>query len=90
MLNVEPPSNLDLLVHSLQLCGRRWPLGRMFSHPSVDIADGLGRLHKVVQAAIAEREIGGRPNSLPPQFFDLQYLHLDIDKDLTIWAEGSA
>jgi hypothetical protein len=48
-----------------------------------------GRLEKVLRAALIERQVTMiQFSSLPPQFFDLQYSHLDIDKVLEVWAES--
>ena len=71
---MEIPRNLDLLIYSLRVCGQRWNLAR--------------RLEKVLRTAAAEREVTIKLTTLPPQFFDLQYSHLDIDKVLEVWAEG--
>lgn len=74
LISVETPRNVDLLIYSLRVCGQRWNLAR--------------RLERVLRQAAAEREITISLTTLPPQFFDLQYSHLDIDKLLEVWAEG--
>ncbi|CRG89095.1 Zinc finger transcription factor YRR1 [Talaromyces islandicus] len=71
---VETPRNIDLLMYSLRVCGQRWNLAR--------------RLEKVLRAACAERQVTINFSALPPQFFDLQYSHLDIDKVLEVWADS--
>ena len=43
----------------------------------------------MLRAALVERQVTMiQFSSLPPQFFDLQYSHLDIDKVLEVWAES--
>ncbi|KAF2867810.1 hypothetical protein BDV95DRAFT_162291 [Massariosphaeria phaeospora] len=74
LLDVQIPQNLDLLVHSLKICGLRWPYAR--------------RLEKVIRTATADHALPSTMSSLPVQFHDLQYSCLDIDEALRVWAEG--
>lgn len=48
-----------------------------------------GNLEKVLRMAIAEHSVPLAAVSLPPQFYDMQYVALDIYEALRVWAETS-
>jgi Fungal specific transcription factor domain len=79
----------DLLMHALNMCGRRWPLSR--------------RLDIVLRAALVEDSYsqtstnsqsnpqGVRINPVPPlpkEFYDLRSSGLDVDEVLSEWVDG--
>ena len=49
----------------------------------------IGNLEKVLRMAIAEHNVPLAAVSLPPQFYDMQYVALDIYEALRVWAETS-
>lgn len=69
------PANLNILLHAYSICQKRWHLAR--------------NLEKVLRTAIAEHNVPLAAVSLPPQFYDMQYVALDIYEALRIWAETS-
>lgn len=64
--------NFDILMHGVNMCGRRWPYAR--------------RLDIVLRAAIIEVDTG-TTTSLPAEFWDLTQSHLDISETLKKWVE---
>ena len=73
-LKVKIPRNFDLLVYNLKTCGLRWSFAR--------------RLEAVLGTATADRNFPPAMSSLPVEFHDLQYSHIDIDEALRVWAES--
>ena len=69
------PARFDLLMHALNMCGRRWPIAR--------------RLDIVLRAAIVELDSGGGP-AVPAPFWDLRQSALDIDDALRQWVKQLA
>lgn len=69
------PANLNILLHAYSICQKRWHLAR--------------NLEEVLRTAIAEHNVPLAAVSLPPQFYDMQYVALDIYEALRIWAETS-
>ena len=69
------PANFDVLMHALNMCGRRWPLAR--------------RLEIVLRAAI-DRMDSETPSVVPSQFWDLRHSSLDIDDVLRKWVRDFA
>lgn len=76
-------TGFDLLMHALNMCGRRWPLSR--------------RLDIVLRAALVEesQDLAGVPHgapgsvpALPREFYDLNRSGLEIDDALAEWVEG--
>lgn len=73
-VNAELPRNLQVLVHALHICGKRWELAR--------------RYETILKTAAAEHRVPVVMSSLPQQFFDPQVSTLDIDEALRMAAEG--
>jgi hypothetical protein len=68
---------LDVYLHALEVCGRRWPYAL--------------RLSDAITTAI--QQVKGEPiihqsGKLPVQFWDPQYLSLDLDEALRCWSEN--
>ena len=86
------PVNLDILLHAFSICKTRWHLARKFpdgfSHPNYLLMES-DNLEKVLRTAIAENNIPLAAVSLPRQFYDMQYVALDIYEALRVWAETS-
>lgn len=61
----------DMLMHGLNMCGRRWPLAR--------------RLDIVLRAAIVEVD-SGVPSGLPEEFWDLKESGLDMSEVMKKWV----
>ena len=61
----------DMLMHGLNMCGRRWPLAR--------------RLDIVLRAAIVEVD-SGISSGLPEQFWDLKESGLDMSEAMKKWV----
>ncbi|KAK1687511.1 hypothetical protein BDP55DRAFT_630703 [Colletotrichum godetiae] len=74
VLGLGPPNKVWLLIYGLRICGQRWPLAR--------------QLLKVLEAAAGTEGYGGVGGlkALPGEFWDLQYLSLDIYEALRVWA----
>lgn len=82
----------DLLMHALNMCGRRWPLARRLdivlraalvedSHTRTDPASGPR----------SENSGATTPTPVPPlpkEFYDLRLSSLDVDDVLSEWVEG--
>ena len=65
------PAGFDVLMHAINMCGRRWPLAR--------------RLDIVLRAALVEAD-SPSTMPLPAQFFDLNLSALEIDDILKQWV----
>lgn len=87
------PANLNILLHAYGICQKRWHLARTSSDVSFSLANSLltesGNLEKVLRMAIAEHSVPLAAVSLPSQFYDMQYVALDIYQALRVWAETS-
>ena len=87
------PENLNILLHAYSICQKRWHLARKYSDVSFTLENCLltktGNLEKVLRMAIAEHNVPLAAVSLPPQFYDMQYVALDIYEALRVWAETS-
>lgn len=68
--------SFDVLMHGLNMCGRRWPLAR--------------RHDIVLRAAIMEIDSHGigAQTSLPTEFWDLRKSALDIDDAMKRWIQS--
>ena len=67
---------MDAYEKALQICGQRWPFAR--------------RLGNVITTAMDElnhRTVVNPLGPLPVQFWDPQYLSLDVDEALRCWAD---
>lgn len=72
----------DWLMHSINMCGRRWAVAR--------------RHDIVLRAAIAELDWAsaantgtkGVPAQVPANFWDVRKTHLDISEELKEWVDG--
>ncbi|KAK5093142.1 hypothetical protein LTR70_004923 [Exophiala xenobiotica] len=64
-------SAFDILMHGINMCGRRWPLAR--------------RIDIVLRAAIVEVDTGV-PCGLPEEFWDLKQSGLDISESMKRWV----
>lgn len=73
-VNAELPRNLQVLVHALHICAKRWDLAQ--------------RYETILKTAAAEHRMPVVMSSLPQQFFDPQFSTLDIDETLRAAAEG--
>ena len=87
------PANLNILLHAYSICRKRWHLARKSPSASFESEEHLlthpGNLEKVLRTAIAEHNVPLAAVSLPPQFYDMQYVALDIYEALRNWAETS-
>lgn len=63
--------SFDVLMHGINMCGRRWPLAR--------------RIDIVLRAAIVEVDTGV-PSGLPKEFWDLKQSGLDISESMKKWV----
>ena len=54
-----------------------------------DLLTETDNLRKVLETAIAEHNVPLAAVSLPPEFYDMQYVALDIYEALRVWAETS-
>ncbi|KAK5954606.1 hypothetical protein OHC33_004328 [Knufia fluminis] len=61
----------DLLMHGINMCGRRWPLAR--------------RIDIVLRAAIVEADTG-LSSGLPEEFWDLKQSEHDISESMKRWV----
>lgn len=87
------PVNLNVLLHAYSICQNRWHLARkcldVSSAPAKNLLTESGNLEKVLRMAIAEHNVPLTAVSLPAQFYDMQYVALDIYEALRVWAETS-
>jgi hypothetical protein len=72
-MNQARESMFDTLMHSINMCGRRWEVAR--------------RCDIVLRAAINEVDTGVK-SSLPKNFWDLKKSHLDISEELKEWVHS--
>jgi len=63
-------ASFDILMHSLNMCGRRWPIAR--------------RADLVLRAAVLEVDTG-MSTPLPAVFWDLRKSHLEISEETKEW-----
>lgn len=61
----------DVVMHGINMCGRRWPLAR--------------RIDIILRAAIVELDTGV-PSGLPSEFWDLKQSGLDISEAMKQWV----
>lgn len=69
------PQNLSVLLRAYSICRKRWHLAY--------------KLEKVLRTAVAEHDVPLAAVSLPRQFYDMQYVALDIFEAVRAWAEAS-
>ena len=67
------PMPLNALLHAYSVCQKRWRLAR--------------NLEKVLRMAVDEHTLPLSAVSLPRQFYDMQYVALDVYEALRKWAE---
>ena len=87
------PANLNVLLYAYSICQKRWHLARKSPDASFErekhLLTNSDNLEKVLRTAIAEHSLPLAAVSLPPQFYDMQYVALDIYEALRVWAETS-
>jgi Fungal specific transcription factor domain len=86
----------DLLMHALNMCGRRWPLARrldiVLRAALVEDSHASGSFNSTPKLNLRGRSSGAVPPAtiipLPEEFYDLRLSGLDVDDVLREWVEG--
>lgn len=73
-LDANVPTNLHSLAFALHVCGKRWPLARMYEH--------------IIRVAVAEYRTPVVQSRVPRGFYNLRLTTFEISDTLVAWAEG--
>jgi hypothetical protein len=73
-LDANVPTNLHSLAFALHVCGKRWPLARIFEH--------------VIRVAVAEYRTPVAQSRVPKEFYNLRLTTFEVSDMLVAWAEG--
>lgn len=74
-LDANVPTNLHSLAFALHVCGKRWPLARIFE--------------QVIRVAVAEYRTPVAQSRVPKEFYDLKLTTFEVSDLLVAWAEGA-
>ncbi len=80
----------DLLMHALNMCGRRWPLARRLDivlRAALVEDSANSKASPIVPSALGVEPVSPIP-PLPREFYDLRLSGLDVDDVLREWVEG--
>jgi Fungal Zn(2)-Cys(6) binuclear cluster domain/Fungal specific transcription factor domain len=83
----------DLLMHALNMCGRRWPLARrldiVLRAALVEDSKPKAPASSTTSAGLMSASTSAIPHApLPKEFYDLRLSSLDVDDVLSEWVEG--
>ena len=71
-LDADVPVNLHSLAFALHICGKRWPLARIYE--------------TAIRIAVAEYRTPIAQSTVPKEFYDLRYSTLEIVDALIAWT----
>ena len=73
-LDANVPTNLHSLAFALHVCGKRWPLARIYE--------------QIIRVAVAEYRTPVVQSTVPKEFYDLRLTTFEISDSLIEWVEG--
>jgi hypothetical protein len=74
-LDANVPTNLHSLAFALHVCGKRWPLARVFE--------------LIIRVAVAEYRTPVAQSKVPKEFYNLRLTTFEISDLLVTWAESA-
>ena len=74
-LDANVPTNLHSLAFALHVCGKRWPLARVFE--------------LIIRVAVAEYRTPVAQSKVPKEFYNLRLTTFEVSDLLVAWAEGT-
>ena len=73
-LDANVPTNLHSLAFALHVCGKRWPLARVYEH--------------IIRVAVAEYRTPVMQSTVPKEFYNLGLTTFEVSDVLVAWVEG--
>lgn len=73
-LDANVPTNLHSLAFALHVCGKRWPLAKIYEH--------------VIRVAVAEYRTPVVQSKVPESFYNLRLTTFEVSDELVAWAEA--